>query len=403
MSKPCIAIDVSQGKSHIQGFFGLQKPIGKKAKAMRHSTKGYYQILELIEIIKAKTNEVPLIIFEYTGIYHKTLEKFLLSNNLKFHIVAPLRAAKTRKTSLRDPKTDKRDCLSLAKMFYNDELGDFYLEDEQYRILKSLNRFYENLLLRQQEIKVNFREMLAIIYPNYKTGAFITVYSKESFAFLRKFNHPNKITSLSLDAFAKDLGEATGHKEAWCQAKAVSLMNYASEIVAGCDASSPEVNNLIFYINQIETYQKELDDTLSKMINMLQNNSLFKLVKTLPAIQDNLASRFVAEIGAISRFKNYKSIIAFTGTDPIIYQSGDNNGFHLRISKKGNKRLRSILYLMVIQMIKAKNIPSNIKDYYQKKTQLHLQKKVASIACVNKLIRIIYQLNKTGCTYKYNQ
>ena len=50
-------------------------------------------------------------------------------------------------------------------------------------------------------------------------------------------------------------------------------------------------------------------------------------------------------------------------------------------------------------MTKAKNIDSSIKDFYKKKTQQGLPKLAAQIACSNKLIRIIYCMNKTGCAF----
>lgn len=79
---PCITIDVSQGKSHIQGFIGYNNKNRKpdnitQPKVMRHSKQGFNKIIELISIIKSKTNLVPIVIFEFTGVYHKTLEKFL--------------------------------------------------------------------------------------------------------------------------------------------------------------------------------------------------------------------------------------------------------------------------------------------------------------------------------------
>ena len=36
----CITIDVSQNKSHIQGFIGSNKPLSK-ARTMRHTKQGY--------------------------------------------------------------------------------------------------------------------------------------------------------------------------------------------------------------------------------------------------------------------------------------------------------------------------------------------------------------------------
>ena len=131
------------------------------------------KIIELISIIKSKTNMIPLVIFKYTATYHKTLEKYLQKNNIPYHIVAPLRAAKSHQNDIRSVKTDKRDYLSLARMFYdikNDSLG-------------------------------KFREHLSVIYPNYKitdsnpNGAFKHVYSKELLGFLKEFPHPELVVS----------------------------------------------------------------------------------------------------------------------------------------------------------------------------------------------------------------
>ena len=99
----CITIDVSQGKSHIQGFLSPKKTLGQ-AKVMRHSKHGYQQIINLIELIENKSGTTPLVVFEYTGIYHKSIEKFLIQNKINYHIVSPLRAAKSRNSEIRNQK-----------------------------------------------------------------------------------------------------------------------------------------------------------------------------------------------------------------------------------------------------------------------------------------------------------
>ena len=65
----CITIDVSQNKSHIQGFIGPNKPLNK-ARTLRHTKQGFQFILTLKNLIESKINETPLIVFEFTGIYH---------------------------------------------------------------------------------------------------------------------------------------------------------------------------------------------------------------------------------------------------------------------------------------------------------------------------------------------
>lgn len=398
----CITIDVSQNKSHIQGFIGSNKPLSK-ARTMRHTKQGYQFILTLKDLIESKTNETPLIIFEFTGIYHKSLEKFLISQNLKYHIVAPLRAAKARNSEIREQKTDARDCLSLSKLFYTNNLGIFYSEDETYSNLRKLNRYYDTCMKHLIKIKVNFRETLAVIYPNYKK-LFTSIYSDESLTFLKEFPHPFLYTSKSEDKIIETLKEKWNHLESWTSSKVKKLTPLVNEIVSGCTVTEPDIIMLLSYITQIEYYLNQIKVTVIQMNDLANKLPIYNLVHSLPGIQDILTCKFIAELGDISRFTNYKQIVAYAGIDPMIRQSGDKDGLHLKMSKKGNKRLRTILHLMVSSLIKANREPNAIKTKYQKKThQLNpLKPKVASMACANQLVRIIFYMHKTSSTYKYD-
>ena len=395
----CITIDVSQNKSHIQGFIGSNKPLSK-ARTMRHTKQGYQFILTLKNLIESKTNETPLIIFEFTGIYHKSLEKFLISQNLKYHIVAPLRAAKARNSEIREQKTDARDCLSLSKLFYTNNLGIFYSEDETYSNLRKLNRYYDTCMKHLIKIKVNFRETLAVIYPNYKK-LFTSIYSDESLTFLKEFPHPFLYTSKSEDEIIEILKEKWNHLESWTSSKVKKLTPLVNEIVSGCTVTEPDIIMLLSYITQIEYYLNQIKTTVVQMNDLANKLPIYNLVHSLPGIQDILTCKFIAELGDISRFTNYKQIVAYAGVDPMIRQSGDKDGLHLKMSKKGNKRLRTILHLMVSSLIKANREPNAIKTKYQKKThQLNpLKPKVASMACANQLVRIIFYMHKTTQTF----
>ena len=399
----CITIDVSQNKSHIQGFIGPNKPLSK-ARTMRNTKQGFQFILILKNLIESKTNETPLIVFEFTGIYHKPLEKFLISQNLKYHIVAPLKAAKARNSEIRKQKTDARDCLSLSKLFYSNNLGIFYSENETYSNLRKLNRYYDTCMKHLIKIKVNFRETLAVVYPNYKK-LFSSIYSDDSLTFLKEFPHPSLYTSKLEDRIIEILKNKWDHLESWTLSKVKILTPLINEVVSGCNVTEPDIIMLLSYISQIEYYLNQIEITVSQMNELAKKVPLYNLVHSLPGIQDILTCKFIAEVGDISRFSNYKQIVAYAGIDPMIRQSGDKDGLHLKMSKKGNKRLRTILHLMVSSLIKANREPNAIKDKYQKKThQLNpLKPKVASMACANQLVRIIFYMHKTSSTYTYHE
>jgi transposase len=112
------------------------------------------------------------------------------------------------------------------------------------------------------------------------------------------------------------------------------------------------------------------------------------------------AARLIAEIGDILRFSNKRQLVAYAGIDPRVYQSGQVSGEHLYITKKGNKQLRTLLYLAVSSSLRLKKL-SVIREFYDKKRQQTnpLSHKAALIACANKLLRIIYGMNRNGFTF----
>lgn len=200
-------------------------------------------------------------------------------------------------------------------------------------------------------------------------GAFKNVYSNESIGFLKEFPHPELVINKTVEEIEEKIIKYLGkiHSK-YSLSIASRLFDYCKDLVSGCSVNQPFVSNMQFYISQIELYENQLNDTLDKLIALAKKTSLYDLLLSIHCVKENLASRVVAEIGDINRFNSYKAIISFVGNDPKIAQSGDDLGLHKKITKKGNKYLKTLLYLIVQQMTKAKNIDSSIKTFYKKNT-----------------------------------
>jgi transposase len=400
MKGNCIAIDVSKGKSHIQGFRSLNEPISK-ATEIDHDREGFGKILALTNQIAGKEEAKPEIILEATGIYHRGLQSYLEQNGFEYYIVNPLQSAKCRKQDLRTKKTDIRDCMNLAKMFYTMELRKTTIEDEKNYTLRQLSRHYEDLLNHLRKAKVSFNATLDIVYPKYQ-DVFDKIYAIASMSVLRRYPHPEELGRKHPETVAKHLMKCGNHTEAWCMGKAEQLIAYAKTTVSGCKASDINVRIMVEELDQVEHYLSLAEGTLGEMIQIAETIPNFRVIQTIPGIGENLAARLLAEIGDIDRFPGSKQLIAYAGIDPIIYQSGQMDGLHLKISKKGNKRLRCLLYLAVKCGLKVKDETNSIREFYNKKTQQTspLCAKAASIACANKLLRIIYGMCRTGTVFK---
>ena len=393
----CISLDVSKGTSFYQGFKGIDEPI-TKPKKIEHNLKGFKELQNLKEKIRKEYNDECIVIFESTGVYHKALQLYLDEHEFRYIIISPLLSAKVRKSDIRGTKTDAKDCASIAKVFYLKELRIHSKTDEMYDDLKEKSRYYDFLVDEMKRWKIEFRRILDIIYPGFDK-VFNNLYVDYVQEILLEYVHPEIIKHKRLDTIAKFIEKHTCHKEAFCLKQANVLKEYAENCASGCSKNSYLVNQFSNVIHTLNSQIKHLDYVLDEIVEMAKKLPNFKIIKSIPGIADNLASRILAEIGDIERFNNASQLIAYAGIDPAIYQSGQISGLHLKISKKGNKKLRSLLYLAVSCMIKT-NGESVIVDFYKKKKASGMKPKAALVASMNKTSRIIYSLCKNGCLFK---
>jgi transposase len=110
------------------------------------------------------------------------------------------------------------------------------------------------------------------------------------------------------------------------------------------------------------------------------------IVTSIDGIGDPTGAAFLAEIGNINNFPSHKSLIAFAGLDPTVYQSGKFQGTS-RISKRGNRHLRRIVYLMTLGVIRCNAF---FKNYFHKRRNDGLPFRKAVLATAHKLLRTIF-------------
>lgn len=393
----CISLDVSKGSSFYQGFKGFDEPI-TKPKKIEHNLEGFKELLNLKEKIRKEYNEECVVIFESTGVYHRSLQTYLDEHDFKYTIISPLLSAKVRKSDIRGTKTDSKDCASIAKVFYLKELRIYSKVDEIYADLKEKSRYYDFLMDEMKRWKIEFRRLLDIIYPGFDK-VYDDLYGDFIQTFLLEYSHPEIIRKRRLDTIAKFLEKHTCHKEAYCIRQAQTLKEYAENCASGCSSKSYLVNQFDTVIHNLNAQIKHLEMVLNEIVELAKTLPNYDSIRSIPGIGDSLAARILAEIGDTKRFNNASQLVAYSGIDPQIYQSGQISGLHLKISKKGNKKLRCLLYLAVTCMIRTSR-DTVIVDFYKKKKADGLASKSALVASMNKLVRIIYSLCKNGCLFK---
>lgn len=405
MRGPVITVDVSKGSCHYQPFLEKGAPF-RKPKVLHDTIEGFADLEAIIQKVKEKCgcDTVP-IVFEATGVYHRCLQKYLDDHEMPYYIISPLLSAAYRNTNLHSNKTDDLDCAHIAKAYYDEEnLLPFYKQNDLYIRLQRLNRYYEVELNHLRMFRVNFRSYLDILYPRLDKcfKGHSSLYDPVAMEVLKKYPHPSLLLRHKEETVVKAIVKKTGHKSGFVSEVVHKMYECAKHCYSGCDVTEIEVIKFPELIEQLQSQTALCDSILSELVDEARKVPYFTSIRSIVGIGDNLAARLIAELGDMTRFTNRRALAAYAGLNPKIRQSGDVDGTHLRISKKGNRHLRCLLYLGASCNYRLRKNDS-IYLFNKKKrqqSQSPLRSKAANIAAAHKLLIVIYALSRSGELYR---
>lgn len=385
--KPCVALDVSKGSSHVQAFTSSGVKVTEVC-VIKHTKSGFAKLKEIIQALENTTNRSCAIVFECTGAYSQPLEQYLRSIKRSYYMIPPLLSAKVRKSDIRPTKTDKKDCETIANVYYLKRLKETPYPNNLLLRLKPLCSYYLFLQNRLVELKIKFRQILDIVYPGIDS-----YFNSDSPAFVEmimKNPDPNKLKKKSRESTKKHF-----LKTSYCgEFKANKLVNQME--LYFCDAAL-NIQEEDGFIDILSSLAKRLLLDMEMIASVMDQICLlgmkteeYKYLVTIPGISKQTASRIASEIGGIKRFPTVGQFIAYIGIDPSVHSSGKMDGKHLSITKKGNQRLRCLLYLVSSGTSKSKKEGNPVRDFILQKKSDGLSPKAAIIAGCNKLARIIY-------------
>ncbi len=138
-----------------------------------------------------------------------------------------------------------------------------------------------------------------------------------------------------------------------------------------------------FMIKRCEALKKEIVKDWSK------GNDI-KYLDSIPGITPFLGATILSELLPLERFKTIDQIVAFSGLDPSIKQTGGKAGHHGHISKRGSPTLRETLFLAAFGSFQREPMKSIYVRY--KARGLHHN----TVLCIlgRKILRIAVSLLK---------
>jgi len=143
---------------------------------------------------------------------------------------------------------------------------------------------------------------------------------------------------------------------------------------------------------QIEFYEKHIKLIVKKIKKLVDSDiALSEKIANIVSVQGLgfiTVVKVVSETNGFILFRNIRQLVSYAGLDVIEKESGKYVG-KTKISKKGNSRIRSVLYMPAMT---ASVYNSNLRCFYERINESSVVKRIGLIAVMRKLLILIYTL-----------
>jgi len=383
-----VGIDVSKDKFDACGITGDTEKLFQCSATM--DRKGFEKLKDHLAVVSASS---VLIGMESTASYHVNLFSYLVSEGYNVLIINPLLISNYVKMQLRKTKTDKKDAVVIALFLLAN--GSTLIQRVTPSVisdLRDLSRQRESLVDEMTALKINIKRLLNITFPELEHMTLI--FTKSMLKLLQQYPSAFALRSADLVQLSQMLiADSYGRKR---EAFATELIKTAHSSI-GINSPAKEIilKQQVTLLLHLEDALQEITGVLIEMSRKLMEEDI-NILTSIKGIGDKSAVNFLVEMGGdITQYDDSGKIIAMAGLDPAVYQSGQHEGKG-RITKRGNRHLRRIIWMMTTRVIHYSDI---FKVYYLKRRKEGLPYKMAVLATAHKLIRVIYAMLTQRTTF----
>ena len=361
-----------------------------KAFTIPNNRDGFDELYQKIASVTDDLTKVKVGL-EATGHYSYNILGYLLDKGLTTFVINPLHTNLYRKSlSLRKTKTDKVDAHTIATMLMSDVNLKSYSDTSYHNEeLKSLTRYRFDKVKERAKLKTSVSRLVTILFPELEKLV-PTLHMPSIFALLSEFPGAFQIASAHLTRLITLLYETS--KGRYGRDTAILFRETArNSIGSNMPVKSLELKHTLKLIGELDTEIDEIEQEIKRIMDELHSPIL-----TIPGISYRMGAMILAEIGDFSRFDSPDKILAYAGLSPSTYQSGQLESSHSHMEKRGSRYLRYALFNAAKFVCKWDPV---FAAYLVKKRAEGKHYNVAVSHAAKKLVRVIYQLEKSGHAY----
>lgn len=384
-----VGIDVAKDK-HDCYITNSDGEVLFKVFTIENNLDGFNDLYQKIKSVSRNLSKVKVGL-EATGHYSYNLLGYLLDKGLPTFVINPLHTNQYRKSlSLRLTKTDKVDARTIASMMMSDVNLQSYSDTSYHNEeLKSLTRYRFDKVKERAKLKTSISRLVCILFPELEKLV-PTLHLASVYAMLYEFPGAKAIASAHLTRLSNLLYESSRGR--YGKDTAIAFKEAARHSIGiSMRSKSLELRHTISLIKELDSEIEEVEAEIKSIMDEIDSPIL-----SIPGISYRMGAMILSEIGDIRRFDSPDKILAYAGLSPTTYQSGQLQSSYAHMEKRGSRYLRYALFNAAKFVC---NWDPTFGSYLAKKRSEGKHYNVAISHATKKLVRLIYQLEKTGNAY----
>lgn len=392
-----VGVDVGSEKHFFRAFNWRGIELTRKPVPFSNSMEGFNSFYNtVVELMQKNNLEEAMVGIEPTGHYWFDLGQFMSRKNIRFVMVNPHHVHKSKELDDNSPsKNDRKDPRVIAGLVRDGRYFYSYMPTGVYAELRNASNRRFVLVEEQTRAKNRLQKWIAVYFPEYK-GIYTHIDSKGGLLVLKHAATPDEIVSLGVDGIIGiwkcEKLRGNGRK------KAMQIVNAAMNSIglkSGLTEARMEIRDLIEDYELHTRRLERVNDLIKELCQQIRH--VDKLLE-IKGIGITTVAGFIAEVGDITRFNDTKELQKLAGLELVADSSGKHKG-KSRISKRGRKRLRYLLFEAAISVVGKNEEFRQIHEYYTTRDKNPLKKMQSLIAVSCKLIRVFHVILTKGVSY----
>ncbi|QFF98985.1 IS110 family transposase [Psychrobacillus glaciei] len=386
-----VGIDIAK-HVHYACFVDERGRVIEKAFSVHQSKEGFESLYEKIRQTLLETQKTEVIVgIEPTGHYWMNLAYFLDQYDIPLVMVNPMHVKRSKELDDNLPtKNDKKDALVIARLLKDGRFSYPRILKEVEAELRIGSTLRSKLTEDLASIKNRIIRWLDRYFPEF-TQVFPS-FGKMALTALERTPMPQDIQGKTAEELVF-LYRQVGGMRAPQLPKAKLLIEKASNSIGLTEGQKMAKHEIATLLRQFRLLEAEIEAVNDQLTEMAKTTMEYDLLASVPGLGDATIVDLLSEVGSFSLYENPRQLIKLAGLTLRENSSGQHKG-QKHISKRGRKRLRHILFKVIVPLIRHNLAFKQLHEYYTTRNQNPLRGKQSMVVLCGKLLKILHGICK---------